>query len=48
MSIENDMKVLAKMTRAQISNKNRSGKDGKDGQTFIATGPSGREYAIKM
>lgn len=48
MSIENDMKVLAKMTRAQISKKKQSGRDGLAGQTFIVAGPSGRKYAIKM
>ena len=49
MSIENDMKVLVKMTRSYIERKyNISGKAGAQGTTFIAAGPSGREYAIKM
>ena len=47
--IEKDMKVLAKMTRTYIENNyDISGKAGKEGTTFIAKGPSGRQYAIKM
>ena len=47
--IEKDMKVLAKMKRTFIEkNYDISGKAGKEGTTFLATGPSGRQYAIKM
>ena len=47
--IEKDMKVLAKMKRTFIKkNYDISGKAGKEGTTFIAIGPSGRQYAIKM
>ena len=44
-----DMKTLAKLTRKYIEeNYLTSGKKGKEGTTFVATGKSGKEYAIKL
>ena len=44
-----DMKDLSTLTRSQIEARFEiSGKAGKEGTTFIATGKSGQEYAIKL
>ena len=44
-----DIAELVKLTRQKIEScYNISGKKGKEGTTFIATGKSGAQYAIKM
>ena len=44
-----DIVKLSKLTRTKIEKTySISGKSGKDGTTFIAQGPSGKEYAIKL
>jgi tRNA A-37 threonylcarbamoyl transferase component Bud32 len=46
---KNDMKDLATLSRKAIESRfDISGKKGKEGVTFVATGRSGTEYAIKL
>ena len=46
---KNDMKDLATLSRKAIESRfDISGKKGKEGVTFVATGHSGTEYAIKL
>ena len=46
---KNDMKDLATLSRKAIESRFEiSGKKGKEGVTFVATGRSGTEYAIKL
>jgi len=50
-TLGHDIRELSKMSRSDIEQTYRhkiSGREGKDGITFIAQGRSGREYAIKM
>ena len=50
-TLEHDIHELSKMSRSDIEQTYQhkiSGREGKDGITFIAQGRSGREYAIKM